>query len=109
MPNGVALPSIQQTVPSSTDRTDRLLASPPAPTRIIRWKCPWAKEIVPLSAGSREYGEESSFVLGWQMGTLPLGPKEPSHHDTSTSTSEPSSAGFTEPPDRPARDDRPAS
>jgi hypothetical protein len=43
MPKGVALPSIQQALPSSTDRTERLLASPPEPTRIRRWKCPWAK------------------------------------------------------------------
>src|SRR5438105_1254416 len=43
MPKGVALPSIQQALPSRTDRTERLLASPPAPTRTRRWKWPWAK------------------------------------------------------------------
>ena len=40
MPKGVALPSIQHALPSSTARTERLLARPPAPTRISRWKCP---------------------------------------------------------------------
>ena len=40
MPNGVALPSIQHALPPSAARTERLLARPPAPTRISRWKCP---------------------------------------------------------------------
>src|SRR5512135_2156977 len=43
MPKGVALPSIQQALAPSTALTERLLASPPAPTRIRRWKCPSAK------------------------------------------------------------------
>jgi hypothetical protein len=29
--------------PPGTDRTERLLARPPEPTRISRWKCPFAK------------------------------------------------------------------
>ena len=39
----VALPSIQQPWPPSAERTERLLARPPEPIRMRRWKCPSAK------------------------------------------------------------------
>src|SRR5262245_50801022 len=67
---------------------------------------PFPSEIVPLSASSRGYSEGDSLVLGWQLGTLPLRPKEPSHHDTPTSTREPSSARPGSAPARPRRGER---
>ena len=67
MPKGVALPSIQHAVPLRTARTDRLLANPPAPTRISRWKCPWAKAQVlfePVVGGQMQHLMRLSPVSG---------------------------------------------
>src|SRR5262245_57032575 len=58
MPNGVALPSIQHAFPSNTARTERLLASPPAPTGTSRWRCPAAK--------ARRYAASRPKVATWR-------------------------------------------